>query len=691
MGELLAYCQKNEVQSPFCLNFHSTGKSKSLSLPAFFEPTSDAKALRLLQAIEVTINKTASPLVSFATPNIHELAALYQHTQGEEKEHRVYAPGLWFDSINVNADLLASRLPSWVVEEGIVQMAVQLLPVINTIFVKSGARGVVVVQRITGASSVSAWTSLSRHLKGTVVSPSTALTSEAVVIRHYPALPLASGELGTVTGAGDNLAGAMLAGIDGSSRRDGFGYDEYEASFDGQSRVAGAEFILVVMAFVIMIGIEALVFSRLEHWTFFSGIYFSLVTVLSIGFGDFAPTKTASRILLFPFAVGSIALLAVLVGVFVDFLSRGTEVRKRAWRKKYEETVFAKRVDMHTGYGLAEEIRRMKDLEAREDFLERMVSYLQTQIPIIAELFLVSQFQLASSTIFLAIFWVVGAVIFTTLENFSVGTSLYFCYVFFLTIGYGDLTPRTAGGVSFSVHPKHRSRQADTSHVCQRVFFVVYAIIAVPFVTNFVLNTVSSVMFSITSSRFRAFRLKHLVGYVPHHSHAHNVEESHRRLEQRFGDPSDNNEGLSKVVLGLAIRMEAQATELLINALETGRGHILLRADRNLQRRALGELKTDETYHAYVEEAKVALDGDDEAPKKRKRFDMSKSEAEELEAVVRYRETFAGLLAAGSVLMGLEGEDRLWFERRLESSHVGGEHAGEEGHKFSEEGEHPPV
>ncbi|KAL8291460.1 hypothetical protein RQP46_002438 [Phenoliferia psychrophenolica] len=126
MSELLAYCQKHDVDT-------------------FFEPTSDAKALRVLQAVEVTINKTNKPLVSYATPNIHELAALYQHTQSEDNEqHRVYSPGMWFDSINVNADLLATRLPAWVLEEGVVQMAVQLLPVINTIFVKSGSRGVVV-------------------------------------------------------------------------------------------------------------------------------------------------------------------------------------------------------------------------------------------------------------------------------------------------------------------------------------------------------------------------------------------------------------------------------------------------------------------------------------------------------------------------------------------------------------------
>ena len=129
---------------------------------------------------------------------------------------------------------------------------------------------------------------------------------------------------------------------------------------------------------------------------------------------------------------------------------------------------------------------------------------------------------------------------------------------------------------------------------------------------------------------------------------------------------------------------ESQATELLIEALEgNGRGHILLRADRNLQRRALDTLKVEPRYHTFVSDAMVALEDEQKGPRQRTRYDMSASESDQLDAVVRYRETFAALLATGSVLMGMEGEERFWFERRLEGQHLRGDDS-EEGRRWDE-------
>lgn len=81
------------------------------------------------------------------------------------------------------------------------------------LFVKSGARGVVVVQRVRGRERVEAWARLaSAGEKGCVVSRSEVSEEEAVVVCHCEGLEL-GGEVGSVTGAGDNLAGAMLAAM----------------------------------------------------------------------------------------------------------------------------------------------------------------------------------------------------------------------------------------------------------------------------------------------------------------------------------------------------------------------------------------------------------------------------------------------------------------------------------------------
>lgn len=92
-------------------------------------------------------------------------------------------------------------------------MAVRLIStsLFGSLVVKSGSRGVLVIQRVSGVDNVAAWSSLPSG-KGTVVVRSTQ-PSEAVILRHYPALELEERQIGTVTGAGDNLAGAILAGF----------------------------------------------------------------------------------------------------------------------------------------------------------------------------------------------------------------------------------------------------------------------------------------------------------------------------------------------------------------------------------------------------------------------------------------------------------------------------------------------
>lgn len=94
----------------------------------------------------------------------------------------------------------------------------------------------------------------------------------------------------------------------------------------------GRHFILSVSIFVFVIAIMALIFSKIEGWYFLDGVYFSIVSTLTVGFGDFEPTKTSTKILLFPFAVLSIALLANQVSMIVDYFGHQSELRKTKWR-----------------------------------------------------------------------------------------------------------------------------------------------------------------------------------------------------------------------------------------------------------------------------------------------------------------------------------------------------------------------
>jgi len=43
-------------------------------------------------------------------------------------------------------------------------------------------------------------------------------------------------------------------------------------------------------------------------------------------------------------------------------------------------------------------------------------------------------------------FWLLGSLVFHTTEKWSYGTAMYFCFISWTTIGYGDLTPKSSAG-----------------------------------------------------------------------------------------------------------------------------------------------------------------------------------------------------------------------------------------------------
>ena len=144
---------------------------------------------------------------------------------------------------------------------------------------------------------------------------------------------------------------------------------------------------------------------------------------------------------------------------------------------------------------------------------------------------------------------------------------------------------------------------------------------------------------------------------------------------------------LTEYVLELAVELEKHARRLLLAHMPEGsNARMLLKADRIVQLRNIRALAnqekgsgdksrrhTDDRHeeeddkgrpinalmHKYYEQETELLP----AP-----TDLDESET--LEEVTRYRESFAGLLAAGSRLLGLKDEEQRLFERRLEEFEI---------------------
>lgn len=195
----------------------------------FFEPTSVVKSASILSAIAGNLDKLECPPIAFASPNLLELAHVYQQAQllnltSHDRWWQVL-DGLGLGSkFRTDLDLLSRRDASnhdtsrgnlaFLVDKGIAQMAINLLPFFRHLVIKCGEMGVIVVMRFTGDDAAeSSWsTESTNHHRRYVVSHSST-SGDIVVLQHFPAMQLPSDALVNTTGAGDSLVGALLAAL----------------------------------------------------------------------------------------------------------------------------------------------------------------------------------------------------------------------------------------------------------------------------------------------------------------------------------------------------------------------------------------------------------------------------------------------------------------------------------------------
>ncbi|KAI5115764.1 hypothetical protein M0805_001205 [Coniferiporia weirii] len=170
-----------------------------------------------------------------------------------------------------------------------------------------------------------------------------------------------------------------------------------QSDLEKEVRIAGRHFMLQNTLFISTIGILALFMSRVEKWTYLQGIYFSVVSFLTIGFGDFYPTKAVTQIVLFPFLLVGIVQLASLIDLIVRFfharLAARHDRRHREFEKRRQEEEDA----------LAHE----PDLERELEFLRKL--YTQSGKWKTAQ-------DLSMNCVGFLVFWILGALIFSQIE-----------------------------------------------------------------------------------------------------------------------------------------------------------------------------------------------------------------------------------------------------------------------------------
>ncbi|KZF22340.1 hypothetical protein L228DRAFT_221199 [Xylona heveae TC161] len=212
-------------------------KGKSAGARVAFEPVSVAKSARLFAKLSTSSSSSSSaskPLgvfpnqsVDLATPNNFELAAMHSAARDSEQ---ILERQDWWEVIDAmgfsdsgSRPQLVSATSSALVDQGVPQQAIQLLPFIPCILTKLGAQGVLLTQllsagdpRLTDPESapfvISRSSSSSSAEQTSPASRTTHLGG--VYMRLFPPAEIVPDtEVVSVNGVGDTFLGVLIAGL----------------------------------------------------------------------------------------------------------------------------------------------------------------------------------------------------------------------------------------------------------------------------------------------------------------------------------------------------------------------------------------------------------------------------------------------------------------------------------------------
>ncbi|KAK9718830.1 Potassium channel, variant 2 [Basidiobolus ranarum] len=195
--------------------------------------------------------------------------------------------------------------------------------------------------------------------------------------------------------------------------------------------------IIVIMVAACWAGLGSIVYSLIEGWPYTSALFFCLETLATIGFGSHVPQSLGGRIFIFFYATLGIMVMGFMfagIKVSVSEMIHYKSLMKfaKSLEKGRDELILTPSLNMNT----AVTVLSLKRYRTWDDLGKKLIEEKENEMK--------KQLFFASCSAIL--FWVLGAAIFCITEHWSYIKALYFCFVAFTTIGYGDVIPMSPVG-----------------------------------------------------------------------------------------------------------------------------------------------------------------------------------------------------------------------------------------------------
>lgn len=183
--------------------------------------------------------------------------------------------------------------------------------------------------------------------------------------------------------------------------------EEY-STMSVDNKLVGYCAIVILLYFVF--GIIA--FTQFEDWSFVDALYFCIVTLTTVGYGDLLPTSDGAKVFTMFFVLFGIGLIGSALGIVSGYLM-----------DKQEE--------------LAEDMAEDLGLDDNDDSNDCIKS------PALKEL-------LKSSCITF-FFIMIGVIFYALEEDLRFVDAMYMSVITMTTVGYGDFSPQSQGGRVFAI------------------------------------------------------------------------------------------------------------------------------------------------------------------------------------------------------------------------------------------------